>query len=58
MNITLLKPFRDGYLIESRKENSEDNKKELIEKAKNIKNSLVYVDKNFCTVRIIYGNKR
>lgn len=39
-------------------EDTENNRKVLTEKAKEIEGSLVYATVNHCTVKIIYGDKR
>lgn len=39
-------------------EDTENNRKVLTDKAKEIKGSLIYATVNYCTVKIIYGGKR
>ena len=61
--ITLLVPVvhpknGEGYLIQERTTDSPSNRSLFIEVAKGIYGSLVYVDVNHCTVKVIYGGRK
>ena len=48
---------KDGYYEVLKSEDTENNRKVMIEQAKKVEGCVVLVTLNHCTVRVIYGEK-
>ena len=60
MRLQLLAPRKnkDGYIEILAVEDTENNRKVLIDKAKEVEGCVVLAQLNHCTVKVIYGAKK